>query len=248
MELNIDITLSKYNCDLVALDNTEYSDELNKLVFVEFLCYYPYEKDEEDLLPITKSKRITDATSENYKLYRYSTEYDGRYVYNKYGIYNLDSLWDEVDEEYKTKNVIFYYKETNNIYLGNQNITSIEDLSNIEYAQLISNWYELRKYIGNEVVHYFISEVFTFCKLNKCVINYQKQTLFNKIQTCNKICKEDSQKSLRDFLFISLYVLDYLVCTHNYMEAQRILESLSSCGNLCEDTYITNNNCNCNYE
>lgn len=246
MKLNINLNLSKCSCELNAIDNTEYSTMLDKLIFVEFLCYFAYDDDEMSLLPIKQSKKVSSVTSTNsYKCYKYVTDYDGRYIYSKYGIYNPEALLE--DGEYKIKDKIFYYDD--NIYLGILNISSLDNI-NASTTKLISNWYTLKDYVNTNIDYYYTTELFTFCKLNKCVINYQKQTLFKKIESCNKICKEDNKKSLRDFLFVSIYVLDYLVCTGNYAEAQRILESLSACGQLCNDSVFINSttNCNCKYE
>lgn len=242
MKLNIDFNLSKYNCELITVDNTEYSTMLDKLIFIEFLCYFAYDDDEASLLPIKKSKKISSYNSDNnYRCYKYITDYDGRYIYTKYGIYNIEALLD--NGEYKLKDKIFYYNDE--IYLGLSNVSSLDNI-NSSTAKLISNWYTLKDYINTNIDYYYSTEIFTFCKLNKCVINYQKQTLFKKIESCNKICKEDNEKSLRDFLFISVYVLDYLVCIGNYAEAQRILESLSACGELCNDSVFISSTTNCN--
>lgn len=242
MKLNINLNLSKCSCELIAIDNTEYSTMLDKLIFIEFLCYFAYDDDETSLFPIKKSKKVSSYNStNNYKCYKYVTDYDGRYIYSKFGIYNPEALLD--NGEYKLKDKIFYYED--NVYLGLSNVSSLKDI-NTSTAKLISNWYTLKDYIGTNIDYYYTTELFTFCKLNKCVINYQKQTLFKKVESCNKICKEDNEKSLRDFLFISVYILDYLVCTGNYAEAQRILESLSACGELCNDSVFISSTTNCN--
>ena len=192
MKLNINLNLSKCSCELNAIDNTEYSTMLDKLIFVEFLCYFAYDDDEMSLLPIKQSKKVSSATStNNYKCYKYVTDYDGRYIYSKYGIYNPDALLE--DGEYKIKDKIFYYDD--NIYLGILNISSLDNIST-STTKLISNWYTLKDYVNTNIDYYYTTELFTFCKLNKCVINYQKQTLFKKIESCNKICKEDNKKSL----------------------------------------------------
>ena len=89
--------------------------------------------------------------------------------------------------------------------------------------------------------------MFTICNLNQCLIALQKKAIFAGLKNCNYgVCEENkSLKLQRDFLFISVYVLDYLIEIGNYLEAQRILEALSTCGNLCNDNMLMNNNC-CN--
>lgn len=243
MKLNINTNVSKCNCQFCAIDNTDYSTMLDKLVFIEFLCYFSYQDDETTLLPIKQSKIAKFSSEQNFRNYIYYFDYDGRYIYYKYAIYKVESLLNE--DVYNIKDRIFYYNQ--NIYLGLKDVSSLDDL-NTSNSKIISNWYELKNYIGQNIDYFYTIELFTYCKLNKCVIKYQKQTIFNKIQNCKNICKTDDQKDLRNFLMITVYVLDYLVCIENYEEAQRILESLSSCNTLCDDSLFinTNNNCNCN--
>ena len=49
-----------------------------------------------------------------------------------------------------------------------------------------------------------------------------------------------------DFLLCAIYTLNYLICNQNYAEAQRIIDNLSTCENICEDELNTNyNGCGC---
>lgn len=241
MHLNIDINLSRCGCLMTAIDKSDFTDLPDGITFVEFLSYFAYDDDEDSLVPVLSSKKVSNAYNNDYISYNYTVNYDGRYVYSKYGIYNIDYLLS--GDEYVIKDKIFYYN--GNIYLGLANVSDPSEINGTN-AETIANWYTLKEYIGSHINYYYTTELFTFCKLNKCVINYQKQTIAEKLKSCNNICADDDMSDLRNFLFVTLYVLDYLVCTGNYSEAQRILESLSACGNLCDDSVFTNStNCGC---
>lgn len=82
--------------------------------------------------------------------------------------------------------------------------------------------------------------IFCTSKLRKCVSLLQKQV----IESCHKCNNIDSIKVKRDFLFNAMYLIDYLKETGNLDEAQRILDNLSYCGFICDDSIInTSNNC-----
>lgn len=89
-------------------------------------------------------------------------------------------------------------------------------------------------------------EIFSICHLRKCAFEHEKKAIEEFLSTCNKknCNKKSSQQSVRDILLISVFVLENLICKHRYKEAERILESLGSCGNLCDN--ISNKTCCCN--
>lgn len=77
-----------------------------------------------------------------------------------------------------------------------------------------------------------------------CLTNLQKQIIFSS-HTCSK-CELDAEtRYKRDFLLSALYVLEYLSHSNNYDEAQRIIDSMSSCNTLCGDPLDGDNDCGC---
>lgn len=242
MKLNISININN-QCEIIASDTTNYSTSLSNIVFVEFLCYSSYSDDETTLVPIVASKRITYADNTTLdRVYKYQTQYDGHYLYAKYGITKLESLL--IDGTYQIKDKIFFYNDK--IYLGISNTTDINLIT--ANSLLITNWYDLHEYMGDKINYFSNIELFTICKLEHCLFELQKKTLFEKIAKCSKLNCEDNQETqnIRDFLFVSVYVLKWLIANFKYLEAQRILESLSACGQLCgSNNFISNKNCNC---
>ena len=89
-------------------------------------------------------------------------------------------------------------------------------------------------------------EIFSICHLRKCVFAYEKQAIEEFLSTCNKknCNKRSSQQSTRDILLMSIFVLEHLICQNKYNEAQRILNQLGSCSNLCPNTITKTCDCN----
>lgn len=72
-------------------------------------------------------------------------------------------------------------------------------------------------------------EVFFTGNLQQCYINQCKE-LFD---TMLSSCKTNQETFSRDFIWMTLNVVDYLIGFKQYMEAQRIIETFNTCGSLC---------------
>lgn len=98
----------------------------------------------------------------------------------------------------------------------------------------------------NIVDDYFSEEVFSICKLRKCLLNLQMKMFYNSVKDCgmNK-CKSDELKAQRDFLFIAVWLMEHLIEEGKDEQVKEVYASLRTCKSLCED--LTNNNkCGCN--
>ena len=120
---------------------------------------------------------------------------------------------------------------------GNKNISEI--LSN---SKEIDNYVELEKIKGSQTFVY--KSVFvSICKLQNCLIKLQRKILDDP-RNCLDCNLQNNIRYNRDFLLSSIYVLQYLICTQNYSEIERIINNLKSCSNICED-YDSLNDCGC---
>lgn len=127
------------------------------------------------------------------------------------------------------------YWSGSNLINGNEIITDISEI--IGYMHFTEKEINIKCDI----------EDFNLSNLQKCVIELQRKTIFNGLKNCNigKCDKTSIDKQNRDFLFISLVVLENLICQKKWTEAESIIEGLSSCNSLCPNTNIKLN-CNCN--
>lgn len=166
----------------------------------------------------------TIRVSSTHQYYYYDLPQDGLYVYYKLKIFEKSY----VDNNYSglcydSKNDILLFK-------GVELKDVLEILPGIEQAEF-------------GVLDYIKSPIFSICKLQHCLKEMQKKS----ISQCNNgLCdKSDSDRKMRDFLFITIYVLENLICQERFGEANEILNSVSSCVPICKNISITKSGCNC---
>lgn len=78
------------------------------------------------------------------------------------------------------------------------------------------------------------------CYISKC------QDLFNEqLDKCNNINSDLIFE--RDFLWMTINIIDYLVCNKQFEEAQRILENFNKCNSFCKQSTnkINSHHCGC---
>lgn len=78
-------------------------------------------------------------------------------------------------------------------------------------------------------------DVFFTGNLQQCYINHCKQLFDNMLNTCSV---KEIDKFPRDFVWMTLNIIDYLIGFKQYKEAERILSVFRKCGNMCN---ISNN-------
>lgn len=77
-------------------------------------------------------------------------------------------------------------------------------------------------------------DVFFTANLQNCYVNYCKEIFNGLLLACNKGQYDDAIYK-RDFIWMTLNIIDYLVGFKQFMEAERILESFHTCGGFCEN-------------
>lgn len=156
--------------------------------------------------------------------YKLQLPKDGWYIY--YVVSVLDETY--VSDDYVD---LYYDSITGKLMFKRKEVTNIEDI--IPYLPISSG-----------VIEYEDIHVFSLHNFKKCIM----KTELNNVHKCNKSskgCKAEENKGQDNFLFISLYVLETLVCQEKYSEAADILSRLESCGVMCDDVKIKQN-CGCN--
>lgn len=90
-------------------------------------------------------------------------------------------------------------------------------------------------------------EVLSICKLRNCLLEKEKEMINSFLKDCGgkaKCSSTSSDKSINDFLLVSVFLLENLICRGNYQEALRILEGISGCNGVCGEKSNTKK-CNC---
>lgn len=93
---------------------------------------------------------------------------------------------------------------------------------------------------------YFSEEIFSICKLRKCLLNLQMKMFYNNVKNCglNK-CESEELRGQRDFLFIAVWLMEKLLEEGKDEKVREIYKSLRTCKSICEELSETNN-CGCN--
>ena len=88
---------------------------------------------------------------------------------------------------------------------------------------------------------------FCLCKLMACFYRLCRELMTNFCGKCiNKLNSPKQDTLNRDLVWMAINVITYLMEFGQYIEAQRILESLTGCGNICKDTELKNSEgCGC---
>ena len=220
--------------DITGTSNFEHSYEKwqeensdwKQHVFIDFLENNSYSTD--DLTVLEDSIRCLDLETNDIRTpYLYKLPKDGLYIYNKYCIEKLEHL------------------KSSDADTDGQNETLT-----VESAKKVEDYSELSSLITDEIEYWTNKQIVSICYLNKCLISLQKKMIYDNLNskcTYDNCSSDESIRNMRNFLFDSVYILSYLIEQGSYLEAQRIIEDLTSCNYICKDILgETNyNKCDC---
>lgn len=95
---------------------------------------------------------------------------------------------------------------------------------------------------GNTISQTSLAQ-FSICQLFDCYINTCQQVFDNELTSCDKNADLIHK---RDLIWMAINAIKYHVELGQLMEAQRILEELTNCGGICNDTSSTSKQgCGC---
>lgn len=147
---------------------------------------------------------------------------------------------------------VVYYMHENDIVKRTVTTQKIED--SVQYSlgeeQIASVRELIERNVEGTTIQKCKVDIFYTGYLQECYINYCRQ-LFNELMAhCRPNCrpKDSSEtKFARDFLWMTLNVIDYLIEFKQFYEAQRILEEINYCGGFCKNVNDEHGmSCGCN--
>ena len=168
----------------------------------------------------------------------YTLKKDGYYVIDHFIFPTIDWYnW------YKTQASEEYKNWINRIYIIDEGVIKKEVDGELVETTLRE---VLEMNIENaSIARETINTIFTG-NLQQCYINYCKR-LFDSL--LNKCLSSEYSNDIyaRDFIWMTLNIIDYLVQFEQYMEAERIIEEFSSCGGFCNSSQFTpkHHGCGC---
>ena len=141
----------------------------------------------------------------------------------------------------------------NNIYIYNKSLDKFQKYSNSVLTDItleeIIEFNAVPQTNVNDQTHTIIKSiknVFGTCYINKCLYDISSSILSTLPKCINKL--DPNLIHNRDIIWMTINVLKYLVEKQDLFEAQRILESVTKCNTMCNNTTsnINNINCGCN--
>jgi hypothetical protein len=266
-ELDIQLIVNPA-CELVAIDRTSYQNlhyqyggelqylrDRSKHVSIEFLTNVDGEVlhntiNLEEGLGMGRRVELLDGNTSVFYF-----PYDGTFTYYKLLIPDLSFLvkkdYDTNEDVLRADNQLFYY-DKKFYYCDNiEEEVFMRDFPSwgdaYDYVLSKSKVLSINELWGKQGTQTFSFQkiLFSICKLQKCLVDLQKQIISNP-ENCSECGMESSLRFKRDFLLSALYVFDYLKDTKNYEEAQRILDNMNGCGGfLCNNTATNKTDCGC---
>ena len=91
--------------------------------------------------------------------------------------------------------------------------------------------------------------IFSICNLRNCLLKKERSYINRFLGNCNGSadCAKNSNSTIDDFLLVSIFVLEQLICEGNYDDASTVLEVISNngCGLCTEKDNLQTNDCGC---
>lgn len=230
MEFNIDVCTQPDGLIIIRDFSKEYgqylSDDVDIMVSHDAIKY----KHTATLNCITRmtSNTITlvDVLLEEHKEDKLDSAYfridkDGYYVIDHIVLPTTEWL-EEAPEE--------CFKEYETIY-----VTDKEKLYKVVEGELIECTIKevMERNIDGTTLMKCKLDVFFTGHLQECYINYCKN-VFDSLSKCAPV-NRDYDTYARDFIWMTLNIIDYLIGFKQYLEAQRLLEMFQTCNGFCND-------------
>lgn len=114
--------------------------------------------------------------------------------------------------------------------LGDKIICTLGPVQEVSVREL------LERNITNTPIQKCVINIFYTGFLQECYINHCRDLFKSMMANCRPNCQSKKVDSFaRDFLWMTLNVIDYLIEQGQFLEAQRILEEISYCGGFCNN-------------
>lgn len=159
---------------------------------------------------------------------------DGYYVIDHIILPTIDWLENSSDEYLQYYETI-YVTDTEKVYKLTDNVLKECSIKEI-----------MERNIEGTTIKKCKIDVFFTGHLQECYINYCKQIFDSLLNKCQP--ENDSNFYARDFIWMTLNIIDYLVGFKQFMEAERLLSMFNTCGSFCNDRSlhgINHNKCGC---
>lgn len=240
MEFSIDIH-TNINGEIIIEDfSKEYNQYIDEDIEVT-TSYDQYKYSESASLNTIIKISIGDATlidvllndhTQDLDSCTFTVKDDGYYVVDHIILPNM-KWYENASNEYKEYYETIYVTDGKKVYKEVEG--SLEECTVKEI---------LERNIEGTTIKKCKVEVFYTGNLQQCYINYCKQLFTDLLTKCPPNSYNDKLFA-RDFIWMTLNVIDYLISFKQFMEAERILSMFRTCGNFCDLQTSTNKCISC---
>jgi len=92
-----------------------------------------------------------------------------------------------------------------------------------------------------------IDEILSICKLKKCLADLELNVFQKLVKNCGSVkCGSDEIRAQRDFLFVTVWLIEHYIELGNIEKAQAIYDRIKGCGSICSSLSNNKNDCGCN--
>lgn len=206
---------------VTSYDSYKYSESatLNTIIKVSI--------GEATLLDVLLNDHTDDLDSCTFKI-----KDDGYYVVDHFILPNM-KWYENSSEEYKQ------YYETIYITDGEKLYKEVEGkLEECTVKEI------LERNIEGTTIKRCKIDVFFTGNLQQCYINYCKKIFDSLLNKCQSR-EQDQDIYARDFIWMSLNIIDYLIGFKQFMEAERLLSMFRTCGGFCAVSEYKHIGCGC---
>lgn len=235
IDINIDITTFQ------AIDNSPYErwqhdgdfDENHSHAILQRLVKVGNDGNE----LVDFDLRVADELDEFSKSWEVETVKNGLYYYQKlilptqgHASNANEVIWYDAIED-----VVFYYD------------IDADTTDEFEVWDNFDDIYELVRLENPDNCFYFDDYTFTARELTECYMMLQKERIESYLKNnCKDNCKSDINLDMKiNLLLGAIMVIDDLIQKGDFYEAQRILDSLDTCGSLCGKYRASLKGCGC---
>ena len=212
-------------------EEQQYSDEMTVDTFryidtVSINILIPVNKNNEDELPYN-----------NYEIIEHTQEEDkSLFVFPKDGLFKIVRIIMPTKEWYITYNEKFgestediYYYDNGKFYISTGKELTLEQIT------------EVKSFTVNKGIQY----TFNICNTEKCFYAFSQDYLNN---ICSDKCNISTNTQDRDLVFMTIYILKYLIDLGRYFEAQELIEKIHGCTGICKqinEVTLNREDCGC---
>lgn len=225
------------NCSIAIIDLTQDSDEYLNEHIEDTEAYHQrnkYKYSETVTINIIIKNTTKESTIIKYTVTDHCSYLDEEHFnFNEDGYYTIIHAIIPTIEYTNVNSPLIQYVWDGEIIHKRTSLKDCE-ISMEEFAEIVTN-----QELDNTTISGVTLTQFSICHLYQCFIN-KCQESFKNISPCST-----NTYNNRDLVWMTINIIKYYVELGQLLQAQRLLEQLNSCGELCSESMFQKSDCGC---